>query len=310
MQLPSLPPALSRLQGLLAPLLLVAIAGLALLAMALNGKSQQVRQLSQQLRHSSDQRQQLEAQNQEFVQQLDGLKVENHGLEERLGSLRNQLASASTDLEHARTTASDLQAKLTDWAGERDRLRAEITSLSVQRDEAKRLAAELEQEKREAQRAAGRLRDRLAMVDRDYQQLTEELAQLKDSPPSSFSVTSVAGPASAAPAVASASSGATMLAQATVELPPIVVRKDQAGMSMPIRARVLEVNQAHHFVVIDQGTVDGVHVGMAVDLLRGATPIGRATVVRVRPQLAACDLVRSKTTGPIQVGDLALQSGP
>jgi len=37
--------------------------------------------------------------------------------------------------------------------------------------------------------------------------------------------------------------------------------------------------------------------------------VGRATVIRVRPQLSACDIIRSSTTGQVQVGDLTVQNG-
>ena len=96
----------------------------------------------------------------------------------------------------------------------------------------------------------------------------------------------------------------------SVELPPIIVRKDQAGMAIPVRARLLEVNEPQNFVVVDKGSADGVRVGMAFDILRGAQAVGRATVVRVRPQLSACDIIRRQTSGPLQPGDVAVQSGP
>jgi len=95
-----------------------------------------------------------------------------------------------------------------------------------------------------------------------------------------------------------------------VELPPIVVRKDQAGMSMPVRGRIVELNEPHQFIVVDKGSMDGVHVGMVLDIVRGATTIGQATVVRVRPKLSACDIVRTKTPGPLQIGDAAVQRSP
>lgn len=81
-------------------------------------------------------------------------------------------------------------------------------------------------------------------------------------------------------------------------------------MSMPVRGRLVEVNEPHRFVVVDKGSMDGVRLGMTLDILRGGSTVGRATVVRVRPQLSACDVVRARTPGPLQVGDVAVQSGP
>lgn len=93
-----------------------------------------------------------------------------------------------------------------------------------------------------------------------------------------------------------------------VELPPIVVQDREKQIVEPIRARVVEVNPGHRFVVIDKGAVDGVGIGMPFDILRGGTKVSRATVVRVRPRLAACDLVASSSPGSPQVGDTARHS--
>lgn len=95
-----------------------------------------------------------------------------------------------------------------------------------------------------------------------------------------------------------------------IELPPIVVRKSQLATSFPLRARLVEVNEAHRFVVIDQGANDGVRIGMTFDLRRGGVEVGQAVAVRVRPRIAACDLIASHTTESPQIGDLAIQRGP
>lgn len=87
------------------------------------------------------------------------------------------------------------------------------------------------------------------------------------------------------------------------------MRKDQAAIATAVRGRLVEVNDPHNFVVVDQGSQDGVRVGMAFDIVRGTNTVGRATVVRVRPHLSACDIVRAKTPGPLQSGDLAVQAG-
>ncbi len=77
-----------------------------------------------------------------------------------------------------------------------------------------------------------------------------------------------------------------------------------------IRARIIEVNPAHRFVVIDHGMDQGVREGMHFAIIRGTEQIGEAVAVRVRPRLSACDLMSTEAPGPIQVGDLAVQRTP
>ncbi len=310
MPLPSLPPSLSRLQPLLLPLLLAAVAGLVMMGAMFSGKEQQVHQLGHQLQQANQQIEELGGQNQELTKQTRALQADKKTLEERLASLQSQLTAASSDLERVRTSASELKAQLESMTGERDRLRGQLSGMTDDRDEVKRKLAHTEDEKAELGRSLGRLRDRFAFLDRDYRELSEKVSKLQANPPALASVASVTGPAGgnggSSPAVAPMPS---TLAQASVELPPIIVRKDQAGMATPVRGRILEVNQPHNFVVVDKGSADGVRVGMVFDLIRGSDAVGRAMVVRVRPQLSACDIVRTKTPGPVQVGDLVVQGG-
>jgi hypothetical protein len=93
----------------------------------------------------------------------------------------------------------------------------------------------------------------------------------------------------------------------TIELPPIVVRKDRAGVESVAQGRVVEVNEAQQFVVVDQGSQDGLLLGMTLDVVRGAARVGRVRVVRVRPQMSACDIILSDTAGALQVGDVVAQ---
>ena len=62
-------------------------------------------------------------------------------------------------------------------------------------------------------------------------------------------------------------------------------------------------------MLLDKGSEDGVRPGMRFDVLRAMQPVGQVTVVRVRPQLAACDIAPAATSSLLQVGDLAVQSG-
>jgi len=95
----------------------------------------------------------------------------------------------------------------------------------------------------------------------------------------------------------------------TVELPPIIVRKNQPPTLELVRGRVLDVNTPHHFIVVDKGSRDGVRAGLVFNVMHGDILVGQATVARVRPQLSACDMVRTNTSAQIRVGDQAVQSG-
>ena len=59
-----------------------------------------------------------------------------------------------------------------------------------------------------------------------------------------------------------------------IELPPIVVQKGQAWSGTGLRARVLEVNAQHRFVVLDKGTEDGIRVGTTFNVERGGGQVG------------------------------------
>ena len=100
------------------------------------------------------------------------------------------------------------------------------------------------------------------------------------------------------------------MAPQTIELPPIVVSKNQAALAAPVRARLIEVNRTHQFIVIDKGSGDGVRIGMTFEILRGGGMVARAVAVRVRGRLAACDLVSSRSGGRPQVGDVVVQLRP
>ena len=98
--------------------------------------------------------------------------------------------------------------------------------------------------------------------------------------------------------------------QETIELPPIVVRKDRAGEPTTIRAKVVGVNPDHGFLVLNQGSEDGVRVGMTFDVRRADQTLGQAVTVMLRARLAACDLISPGASNAIRVGDLAVQRGP
>lgn len=303
---------MGRVLKLVLPLVAL-IGAIAVMGLLLAGKVEEAKRLQSQLHLSQQQVVELEAQNAGLMQQLKNLQTERKALDERLAALHTQLASATADLERSRASLKDFQSQYTQLSEERDqerdRLQGQLSQLTSERDESLRRAQQLEDDKQDLQRSVSRWRERLALLDRDYRKLAEQLAKAEDPVHPGVDLVATVGPdppgaaTSAQPPPASAIPG-------TVELPPIIVRNNQAGMTSMIRGRLVEVNDPHNFVVIDRGSTDGVRVGMAFDVLRGSSAVGRVSVIRARPSIAACDIVRAKTPSPLQAGDLAVQSGP
>jgi hypothetical protein len=299
----ALPPQMMGLIG--------AGAGAVLLGLLLVGSLSHGQRLSQQLTITQQQVTQLEGQNRELVQQYDSLKSERSSLEEKIASVRTQLSSVNGELERSQASLKDIRVKYDVLSEERTLLQAQVATLTTNRDQYRGRTERLEGEKTELERKAVRTRERLTLLDRDYRKLQEKVARLEQQPhPGVDVVTSIdsrAGVTTGQPPQVPPTSGSAV--PGAVELPPIVVRKDQAGMIHAVRGRLLEVNIPHRFVVVDQGSEDGVRVGTAFDIMRGSAVVGRATAVRVHSNLSACDVVTAKTPGPLQIGDLAVQSG-
>ena len=301
-------------------LILLLIAGVAVLVAVVlfMGQRQELARLQQQLVLSQQQAAFLESEKRTLSDELTGLQGERKGLEQRVASLRTELTGATAELDRSRAALRELQDRAGTIEGERNQLQQRLADVITEREEARQRSDRLAQEKADLGRAVVRLRERMTLLDQDYRRLAEKLAETSAAGPAAphpgVSVVSQydpAAPAAAQPPAPAAAPPPADVPQAagSVELPPIVVRKDRTETAASLRGRLVEVNDVHQFVVLDKGSVDGVRAGMAFDLLRGTQRVGRATAVRVRPNLSACDIVRAKTPGPLQVGDHAVQSG-
>ena len=275
------------------------------------GKASEAKQLQQALTQSRQQLTELQTHNSALTQQVTLLETSRKNLDENVSSLRKELAGAAGNLEQLNTDLDQLQYRHKTLEEGRAALERQVAGVTAERDAARKDAELVRSDKSDLERSVMRLRERLVLLDRDYRQLSEQMASLQAIPSSSVSVISATGPVNqmSAPAAAGMTRPSGSLSAGTVELPPIVVRKDQAGMSMPVRGRLVEVNDPHRFVVVDKGSQDGVRVGMVFNIVRGSATVGQVTVVRVRPSLSACDILRANTSGPLQAGDQAVQSG-
>lgn len=283
--------------------------------------------LEQQLKLRQREMQGLRSENEELQQRMAVMESERRTLESRINDLRGQLTAEGGELGQLRGSIGDLQERTDRLEREKGELEVEVSRLTRERDETRRQLEKAVQSKKNLERAASRLRERFAMLDRDYQRLIRRIAEIQqahavqaaqvsisswsDAPASQAEPRQPSAQTLGAPAsgYAAGEAGSASAMQA-VELPPIVVGKDQAAIASPVRGRIIDVNVPNRFVVVDKGANDGVHVGMRFTLTRGGETVAQGVVVRVRPRLAACDIVGSRSVGSPQVGDLAVQFAP
>ena len=300
-----------------APKLIIAVVAVAGAAVGVIGalsvlstQKRQIVQLQRQLATTQQQAAQLETQNQALNGQMTTLQAERKTLDERLASLRTQLSSAQAELDQSRASLTEFQSRAQALEDDKGTLEVRVTDLMGEREEARQRADRMAEEKANVERIAARMRDRMSLLNQDYRKLSDKVAELERTTTAVNPAVNMITEVSSTPPHADSSGPPIPTASSipeAVELPPIVVRKGQSAISMPIRGRLVEINEPHNFTVVDKGSNDGVYPGMVFDFQRGGGTVGRAKVIRVRPQLSACDIVREATPGPLQVGDVAVQ---
>lgn len=280
--------------------------------MMYSAQVKQTRQFQQQLVTAQQQINQLQLQNQDLTQKLQDLQAQRQALDERVASLRSQLTASASNVERMQTSLKAMQDEHDQLAAERSQLQQQVALVTEEREAVKRDLARLQSQKAEADRSLAQSRERITLLDRDYRKLKDRMAQLEARPLAGVDplvTIDPSGNSTSHAASTSAEAAPVLTVSGAVELPPIIVGKGQVTTSTPVRGRLMEVNREHNFIVVDKGSLDGVRMGMTFDIVRSGNMVGRATVVRVRPQLSACDIQRAKTPTPVQVGDSAVQSG-
>ena len=277
-------------------------------------QGQHARRLEQQLASAQAQVGRLQEQQLALTQQLSTVQADRRALDERVSSLSVQLSSAISELQHANerlATTQELARALSQAQEERETQLARVTS---ERDAAQREADDLKQGQADLTRSVAHLHQRLALLDRDYRELSAQVAAAKAEPPvsSGFAVAAVPAPAmdSIPPAPPSDVRAASRPGQAGIELPVVRVETAPAAPSGALQGHLVSVNEPHRFVIIDQGGEDGVREGMVFDILQQGAPVGRAIAARVHQKLTACNLPNDGRTTPLLIGDLAVQQNP
>lgn len=293
-----------------------AVVGLGLGLFLFMGEQQRVQRLKRQVMLTNQQVAQLEIQKQELVKKISGFADERKMFEDRTAALRLELSEITLTLQGSRFDLQELEGQYEAFRRERNVLLRRAAELVDEREAAQLEAVQFAEENVRLEQAVQRSRQRFALLDRDYQKLQQQVADQQASPETLAyaGASQIVGSVTLSPFVTQPTAtprgtrAASTRARA-VELPPIIVRKQSAGAFQQVRGHLIEVNEPHGFVVVDRGSEDGVHVGMSFDLLRGTELVGRAVAVRVRPQLSACDIAGAHISGPLHIGDVAVQSG-
>ena len=86
-----------------------------------------------------------------------------------------------------------------------------------------------------------------------------------------------------------------------------MVQKNRVVGLPPIQGRLLQVNTPYRFVVLDQGSDQGVRIGMVFSMVREASMIGRVVITRVRPRFSAGEILSIHGSTELRAGDFAIQ---
>lgn len=270
-------------------------------------------QTQQSLGQQRDALERITAERARLHEQVGALEGERRDVEARMAELRAQLSSTESELSWVRDSLEQLQTQYETLESDHTLLTQRTERLLEERQTAQNTAQQLEHENERLEQVAARLRVRYELLDRDYQRLMEQRATIGDASrapaPSPLSQESSGSRKPVADSTGSPAESMPALDR-TVELPPIVVRKDGAWRPPtrdPVQARVIDVNPTHQFLVIDKGAADGLYLGMSFDVLRDGQPIGQAVVIRVRPRVSACNIILSHADESVRPGDLAVQ---
>jgi hypothetical protein len=94
-----------------------------------------------------------------------------------------------------------------------------------------------------------------------------------------------------------------------VELPPIIVSSNGPAVSfnageagVGLQGKVISVNEANNFVIVDLGEKTGIHLGDNLSVYRDSKYIARLEVIQIRKDISAADL--KDQWSKVRVGDV------
>ncbi len=244
---------------------------------------------------------------------IAGLLKEKVVLEVELRRLKGERAPKDAEIERLKKAIMDLDIKLSQSEQEKDVLAQKISdSTTVAEILSKDLLKEKDRNKEDRREAENIkienriLKTRLADLEKDTEDKDREINKMKVALDKTRDAREFRAEAYHAPA--------------EVELPPIVLQRDDYGAgtdsSPPIEwrhrrssleGRIVTVNRDHNFVVIDLGKQDGIDTGTRFDVYRGDFVIGFLETIQTRKGISACDIKDVKQGFYIEIDDLVIK---
>ena len=255
---------------------------------------------------------QLLVNNRELTQQMTDLQMQRNELDERVLALGAQLTAAMSEVESAKSHVIESQRLSKQFSETEAYFKTQLSTERAERETAQREATQLRQEKDDAEQSVEHLRQRLALLERDYGQLAGQVTAAKSTPRPEVNLVATIESSKAAMVDRVVTSqretpSKVVRGQQPFELAPVVVPSSGDATHARVRAQLIEINGVQRFIIIDQGSADGVREGMAFDILHHGVTIGQAKAIRVRPHMAACDTSSTMLSRTVEMGDTVVQ---
>ena len=225
----------------------------------------------------------LKQNNEEMKLQFDSLKHEKGQIEADIQHKTNMIDNISLELARTKNDKKFIADRAQKLNAENSGLRTQLKQLVSVKNALEKNIVLLSQEK-------DKVEGRLGKTETLIQSKIDEIWEIKDDLDRSIRSAQTDTPSS------------------EVELPPIVVSSEGApAQYQPTAApgfngRVISVNEANNFVIVDIGENKGLNLGDTLSVYRDSKYIARLEVIQVRKDIAAADLKDQWTK--VKVGDI------
>lgn len=216
---------------------------------------------------------------------LKSLNRENEDLKRQMEYNRKIMDTLSQEIVREKNDKFKIEASLKSVKSENELLRRQLKSLNNRRLNLERKLTDLEKENVS-------LSEKLNDIESFLQEKRTQVDKLKEQ---------LEGKLERSRQIISEQT------KESVELPPIVVRPPESGVSVVapsekfLSGKILAVNKENNFVIIDLGQDHGIKTGDVFKVYRQDKAIASLEVIQLRKEISACDI--KKQTSPVQVGD-------